>query len=209
MRTQSLIPSFEDKGLHCLDLVAADAINNLNNELEGIKTLSNPMTCESKYLPFLAYAFNVDFWDENLIEKDKRSLIKQSISLNKYKGTVWAIEKVFEALDIKANVAEWFNYSGEPYHFKVDLTLENKEISVERVNELTQYINIYKNVRSVLDEISLSYKTKAYVGVSAGIVCEATGTTEMLEGYAETIPSPEINISAAVIGCCTLTIGGE
>ena len=66
-------------------------------------------------LPFLVWeaGVNIDGFDENI----QRSLIEQSLVLHKCKGTVWAIEQVFEALNMKADVKEWFSYGGEPYHF--------------------------------------------------------------------------------------------
>ena len=157
MATQSLIPSFEDIKLHSTDEVAGDVVAALSSEIKAFETLANPELCEEKYLPFLAYAFKVDFWDESLSVEDKRALIKQSLALHRYKGTTWAIERVFEAFNIKAVVKEWFNYGGEPYHFKIDLSLEDKEITPARADELTKYVGIYKNVRSVLDELILSY----------------------------------------------------
>lgn len=183
MTKQSLIPSFEAKELHSTDLVAADVVTSLNDEIQAIKTLANPATCKTEYLPFLAYAFKVDFWDESLDEDDKRNLIKSSILLHQKKGTIWAIEKVFEALNMKAIVKEWFDYSGEPYHFKIDLSLEDKEITTLRVQELTKYIGIYKNVRSVLDELILSYLNKYDLSISSGSIGEVKNDAQMWEGY--------------------------
>jgi len=169
---QSLIPSFEAKELHSSDLVAADVHSALSSEIKAFKNLANPELCELKYLPFLAYAFKVDFWDEDLSESDKRALIKQSLVLHRYKGTVWAIEKVFEALNLIATTYEWFDYNGEPYHFKVDISMLDKEITTKKVEDLIRYIEIFKNVRSVLDEVSVSYLMSNNKLIATGCVCE-------------------------------------
>lgn len=121
METQSLIPSFEDKKLHSADKTAYKLFEQLSSEIKAVKNLANPDLCDAKYLPFLAYAFKVEFWDENLSEDKKRALIKKSLDLHRHKGTIWALEQVFEALKIEAEVKEWFDYAGEPYHFKVNL----------------------------------------------------------------------------------------
>jgi len=199
VQTQSLIPSFEDKKLHSLDVVAGDVIASLSSEIKVFETLANPTLCDEKYLPFLAFAFKVDFWDESLSVEDKRALIKQSLALHKYKGTTWAIEQVFEALNIKAVVKEWFNYGGEPYHFKIDLSLEDKEITPARADELTKYVGIYKNVRSVLDELILSYMQSQKVGFASGGVGEVSINSKMLEGYEETLKGMQ-KLSIGVVG---------
>lgn len=157
MKKQSLIPLSEASRLHSRDLVAADAISKLSSELQTIKTLANPYTCEERYLPFLAHAFKVDFWDKNLTVQDKRALIASSLLLHQKKGTRWAIERVFEALSIDAEILEWFVYEGEPYHFSVDIKVWdlNRRVSAEFLDDLRKYIDIYKNVRSVLDELNI------------------------------------------------------
>jgi len=196
---QSLIPSFEDIKLHSADIVASDVLDTLQSEIKAFETLANPDICDEKYLPFLAYAFKVDFWDESLSVEDKRALIKQSLALHRYKGTTWAIERVFEALNIKAVVKEWFSYGGEPYHFKIDLSLEDKEITPARADELTKYVGIYKNVRSVLDELILSYLQSQKVGFASGGVGEVSINSQMLDGYEETLKGMQ-KLSIGAVG---------
>ena len=78
MFKRSLIPLFEANEIHSADLVASDIHSTLSDEIKSFKNLANPEFCDVKYLPFLAYAFKVDFWDEDLTDDDKRALIKQS-----------------------------------------------------------------------------------------------------------------------------------
>lgn len=96
MATQSLIPSFEDEKLHAADSVAADVVDTLASETEAFKTLANPLLCEEKYLPYLAYSYKVDFWNDFLSVDEKRKLIQKSILLHQRKGTIWAIEEVLD-----------------------------------------------------------------------------------------------------------------
>ncbi|RXJ86952.1 phage tail protein I [Arcobacter sp. CECT 8985] len=103
MKQQSLIPSFEADGLHQVDLVAADVTDNISDEHQVIKGLANPLICSEKFLPFLAYSFKVDFWDEELKEQEKRELIQQSILLHRYKGTIWCIEEILKLLNLASD----------------------------------------------------------------------------------------------------------
>jgi len=143
--TQSLIPSFEDIKLHSADMVAGDVIDTLQSEIKAFETLANPDICDEKYLPFLAYAFKVDFWDDNLNIESKRKLIKSSLLLHQKKGTIWAIEEILAALDVKADVSEWFEYGGEPYYFKIKIDIQQQ---FPNINQLANLIDVYKNVRS-------------------------------------------------------------
>ncbi len=173
--TSSLIPSSESKPLRVLDSSVSSAqFDNLNKELEVIKSLANPLAIPKKYLAYLAYAFKVDFWSEDISEKSKRALIQNSFLLHSKKGTKWAIEKVFEALDMQANIKEWFEYNGKPFHFKIDLFLKDKAIHKNSVDVLEKYINIYKNVRSILEEIDIEAFPSTTLKISSYALCEAT-----------------------------------
>lgn len=148
MRNQSLIPSFEEIQLHALDLSADEAINVLNKEIQSFRNLANPLVCDEKYLPFLAYAFKVDFWDERLEVSKKRSLIKESILLHQKKGTLWAVKRVLQILEVDAEISEWFQYGGSPYFFRIKLSIEQ---DFPHINQLQKLIDIYKNVRSLYE----------------------------------------------------------
>ena len=169
MQEQSLIPSFEDTKLHSVDLVSNTEFSTLSSEIKAFKTLANPMLCDEKYLPFLAYAFKVDFWDEELDVKDKRELIKFSILLHQKKGTVWAIEQIFKALNINARVEEWFEYAGNPYYFKVELFVFDKPITEETIVKLEKYINIFKNARSILESLYVTLTSKCKQNFASNI----------------------------------------
>lgn len=123
--TQSLIPSFEAKELHSSDVVAGEVVGALSSEIKAFKDLANPETCEAKYLPYLAYAFKVDFWDESLREVDKRALIKQSLKLHQHKGTRWAILEVLKAVgfsvpNYEAVIVEYRDRENYKYDVKRD-----------------------------------------------------------------------------------------
>jgi phage tail P2-like protein len=154
--TQSLLPSFEPQPLQSVDRVSDGVYQSLSESLKAFKTLMNPQTCDAKYLPYLAYAFGVDFWDDSLIEAQKRELIQKSLLLHKKKGTVWAIEEVFKAIKVNARISEWFEYGGDPYKFKIDIDVQNDPITDETIRKLSQYIDTYKNVRSTLESIQIN-----------------------------------------------------
>ena len=125
MQTQSLIPLFEAKELHSVDVVASDVVGALSSEIKAVKDLANAGTCEAKYLPYLAYAFKVDFWDESLREVDKRDLIKASLKLHQLKGTRWAILEVLKAVGLsiqnyEAIIVEYKDRNSYKYDVKRD-----------------------------------------------------------------------------------------
>ena len=152
----SLLPQSEDSKLKAIDLAYEKRVVNLKKELEVVSTLAQPKFAVAKYLPCLAHTYQVPFWSNNLSEDEKRAIIDSSILLHRKKGTVWAVIKVFEALNMQANIQEWFEYDGEPYHFKVNIESIGIAYTEDDLKRLEEYINYYKNEKSVMDEITVS-----------------------------------------------------
>ena len=133
---------------------------------------------DESLLDLLAWQFHVEGYDLAKTVEEKRNLVKNAIELHRYKGTKYAIKKVLTALSLDGNITEWFEYGGKPYHFKVEISSSNKRITPELRDKLLQLINEYKNERSWLEEILLSY-------LATGTIPFAATQTAETESYAE------------------------
>ncbi|OMH40228.1 phage tail protein I [Desulfurobacterium indicum] len=129
-------------------------------------------------LDWLAWQFHVEGYDLSESLEEKRNLVKSAIELHRYKGTKHAIEKVLKALNISGEVKEWFEYGGEPYKFKIELGIQNREITPELRDKLLQLINEYKNERSWLEEILLSYLAVGAFPFAIGQIAETESFSE-------------------------------
>lgn len=109
-------------------------------------------------LVHLANQFHImgnEGWLQAKTEAEKREIIKKAIELHRYKGTKYALIKVLNSLNINGDIEEWFEYDGDPYHFKIDIFLQNYTYNEKVFESLKKMIDEYKNVRSVLEEISI------------------------------------------------------
>jgi len=123
---------------------------------------TNPLTCLKEYLPYLALEANVDI--DNLSEEEARIAIDEAIKSLNYAGTskrVKASVKPFSDAENK----EWWEYNGEPYHFKAVLTPNRLDFSFGDRNykKLEGIINKNKNVRSVFDGFLFEIKSKSEI----------------------------------------------
>lgn len=115
-------------------------------------------TVDVSALPHLAEQFHVTGNEGWLLAGDKagqRQLIKESIKIHRIKGTKAAVKNVLNSLSLEGNIQEWFEYSGEPYHFKIFIVLKNRAYDAATFDLLKKMIDEYKNVRSVLEEINI------------------------------------------------------
>ncbi|GGG33012.1 hypothetical protein GCM10007425_29630 [Lysinibacillus alkalisoli] len=81
-------------------------------------------------------------------KKERIDLILSSVELHRYKGTPYAVERALEVVGLEGKKEEWFEYDGEPYHFWVELKLNQKLNDLDLIYDM---IMAYKNVRSWFD----------------------------------------------------------
>lgn len=119
------------------------------------KSLLNDDNLEEQTMDVLTHLL----WEEHLIKrreglalsktkKEIANLIKSSVELHRYKGTPYAVERALEVVGLKGRKEEWFEYDGEPYHFWVELQLNQKLNDLDLIFEM---IEEYKNTRSWFD----------------------------------------------------------
>ncbi len=133
---------------------------------------------DESLLDLLAWQFHVEGYDLAKTIEEKRNLVKNAIELHRYKGTKYAIQKILNTLNLAGKIEEWFEYKGEPYKFKIEIASTNRQITSELREKLIKLINEYKNERSHLEEILLSYLT-------TGSFLFTIGQTVEIETFAE------------------------
>ncbi len=101
-------------------------------------------------LDILAKDFNVEWYDFDADVNEKRRIIKECFSVHRYKGTKYAVKTALEGVYSSIDVLEWFQYGGEPYHFKV--VISDSTSTAEKLLKVFRKIKYYKNLRSKLDE---------------------------------------------------------
>ncbi len=117
-------------------------------------------------LDILAAELRSQFYSEDLDIETKRKVIKETIYWYSIAGTPLAVENVIKALFHTGEVIEWYNYSGEPGHFKI--ITENQNISEDALQSFNNIIKHVKRQSSILDavEINLSAFMNVYSGIA-------------------------------------------
>lgn len=104
-------------------------------------------------LDILAHDFKVDWWDPEYSLEEKRRTLKTSWKVHKTLGTKAAVETALSAVYAGAAVKEWFEYGGEPYHFRVHVKVGDSEYVQSKHKRVLARIEWYKNLRSHMDRI--------------------------------------------------------
>lgn len=158
---------------------ACAAVSDLNVPL---RDLWNPDKCPIVFLPYLAWAFSVDRWDEKWPAAEKRKAVKDAFYIHRQKGTVAAVRYVIEALGYTVSIQEWWEVADPKGTFRLAIDVNEIGITEEMVNELERVIGDARPISRHISQLTLSTSTRGAAFVGAAIV-EGGITTVYPEGY--------------------------
>lgn len=117
-----------------------------------------------KILDVLAIEMRAQYYEQELDIEQKRRIIKNTLYLYSKAGTKDAVSQMIEQVFGGGVMQEWFEYGGEPYHFKVDtMAVLSQDIN----DKFTKLIKNVKNIRSHLDQIIIKRTIKQDVEVTS------------------------------------------
>ena len=160
----------------------------------AIDTLDEPL------LDILARDFKVDWWDPEYSLEEKRRTLKDSWRVHRLLGTRAAVETAISAIYPHTQVLEWFEYGGEPYHFRLDINITNDTIDSAKQRRVLERMNFYKSLRSHNDGVTYFVEAEPAIVRAAA---SAPGLTEALH-VPLVLPVPLIRPTAGVrVGAVT------
>lgn len=116
-------------------------------------------TCPEIILDALAICWKVDWYDTAYPVATKRKVIKNALQIRRYMGTRWATEVAIRNIWPDSDIIEWFDYDGEPGHFRV--ISNNPEIQEEQLEELVSLLNKVKRCSAHFDGIYIPFEGDA------------------------------------------------
>ena len=134
------------------------------NKIENCSIYNRIEQLSETTLDELAWQFNVPEYIPTLDIVNKRAIISNCLKTHKQRGTVAAVEKVVADIFGNGNVKEWFEYGGEPYHFRIHTT--NTTVNDDMVAEFEKLVASTQNIRSVLESVVLeaALEMNVYMG---------------------------------------------
>lgn len=150
-----------------LEITAAKACAELSRTPIPLRQLCDPDSCPSNLLPYLAWAFSVDRWDEKWPEIIKRQAIKDAYFIHRHKGTIGALRRVVEPFGYLIRISEWFQNGGEPGTFRLDIGVQDSGITEETFYELERLIADAKPASRHLMGLNINLDTQGVAYVAA------------------------------------------
>lgn len=148
------------------------AVERIGAVPAAVRQAWNADTSPAAMLPWLAWAFSVDTWDQNWSDAQKRGVIKQSVQVHKHKGTIGAVRDAVNAVGIGAQVVEWHKQIpvGDPYTFKLKLQADQYPVTMATIQNLLTIVSNTKNLRSHLSIVELGATTTEELNLACATV---------------------------------------
>lgn len=91
----------------------------------------------------------------------KRALIRDSLLAYAKMGTPSAINRTIQSIFGYGHIEEWFDYDGEPHHFRAVIGQEDDGVDQTQVEEFTRLLGDVKRLSSWLDQMVVAIR-RAY-----------------------------------------------
>ena len=131
----------------------AEALAARLAEIDRVRIISNIDALDETVLDILARDFKVDWYDPGYSLEEKRRTVKSSWRVHKTLGTKAAVETAIRAIYPLTTVEEWFEYGGEPYHFRLNIDITSDSGDRARQKRVLERLNFYKSLRSHNDGV--------------------------------------------------------
>jgi len=162
-----LPPNLQDVENECFAYALDKQIKKFHELAKSLTIWSNLDEVDPKYYDYLALCIRAPYYRSEYENEMKLSLLKTSLEMNRYAGTRSAIDKLLDTIFERAEFKPWYDYDGEPYHFKPIIY----DTLAEDAN--TVFMNVIKKVkaaRSVMDEVEVARQLNGRVTYGAGMV---------------------------------------
>lgn len=170
----------KDPSVVALAEAIAELLARRPEEIDRLRIYPAIDQLDERLLDILAYDFKVDWWDMDYSVEEKRRTLKDSWRVHKMLGTKAAVERAISAIYPHTQVLEWWQYGGEPYHFRLDINITNDHIDSEKQRRVLERLNYYKSLRSHNDGVTY------FVEAEPALAKAASGVL----GFKETVHIP-------------------
>ncbi|MBL1887213.1 phage tail protein I [Klebsiella pneumoniae] len=156
-------------GSSVLEQRAAEACAVISDLSVPLRDLWNPWRCPVKFLPYLAWAFSVDRWEEKWSETEKRQAVSDAFWIHQRKGTVAAVRRVIENLGYSMTIQEWWEVADPAGTFRLEIDLNDIGITEPMIKELERIIGDAKPVSRPVSVLTLSASARGPVSTGLAL----------------------------------------
>ena len=158
----------KDPKIKSLAEAVTEQLLEVSDSMELVLIYSRIDELPEDLVDILAYDMHIDWYDYSYPLEAKRDILKNSIKVHKKMGTKYAVEKALGALYPESEVEEWFQYGGQPHHFRVICDVSKNQIQAS-YQDIANAVKMYKRLSSHMEEVT--YQSRIYCTIQTHADC--------------------------------------
>lgn len=185
----SLPPNLQTTENECFGYALDRQMQKMNKLAHQLSVWGDLDNTDPKYYDYMAMTIGAPYYKSEYTDAQKLGIIKSAPMKRRYAGTIKAIEELLKNTISSASFEPWYEYGGEPYHFKVS-TGEIPEKDIKAV--FSAMLKRIKAARTIFDFIE--------------IFCDPV---EMTEKETVTVDRMKLRIDMPTYGADTVHLNGD
>lgn len=161
----SLPPNLQTTENACFSYAFDRQIWKLHILAKKLTVWSDLDHADPKYYDYMAMTIRAPYYKSEYNDKQKLNLIKSALAAQRYAGTIKAIKELLSNSILYARFVPWYEYGGDPYHFKIETSDEPNGESRVLFESMLQRV---KAARSIIDGVEIDHdpiKNMLYIGI--------------------------------------------
>lgn len=149
------LPSWlsNETNVNALSYAASRQMKKVLAYSDAAKVYADVMKCTHAVLDMLAFELQIPKYKDSYSLDTKRRMVLNGLVYWLRMGTAGALEDLCSDIFSNAVMTEWFDYDGEPGHFRI--TTNNRRITDNDVREFHKVINTVKRLSAHLDAVEI------------------------------------------------------
>ena len=180
-----LMPGFmkEDEAVKGLSEGVNRVTEELADKIKLFTTWNQIDNMTGAELDMLAEELHISWYDKTAAMDVKRELIKNSDLVHSKMGTNWAVQNVIETYFGSGEIQDWYDYEGEPHHFKV--ITSNESVTSVAAEKFLSVLEKVKRKSAFLDGIEVVVDGECNINVFLLSVETETITSHVILGITQ------------------------
>lgn len=129
-------------------------LQTISTEIKGLDIFGRSEEWTDEETDALAWEFRPPYYDPDLPLEQRRQLVWNAIPFHRRKGTPSAVEDLITILFGQGEVQEWWEYGGDPHHFRV--VTNNADVTTTRAQEFIDAVDAVKRLTAILDSVTIT-----------------------------------------------------
>ena len=168
----SLPPNLQDIASECFGYALDRQMQRFHKMANQLTVWSNLDQVDPKYYDYIALCIKAPYYKSSYPADMKLQLIKSAIEMHRYAGTQRAVDKLLELIFEKAFFEPWYEYGGEPYHFRPKVY---DVLTEDAIEEFVDIVKKVKAARSIMDALAIGREAYGTVYVGAATISQYKG----------------------------------